>query len=289
MFVSSNPAVAFAAASPVVIQNPKLSLTYIQINPEVMTIPRSVSYNFENVVYFSKKFKWTGGAANNLQSDTVRFQCMPSMIYVLARIPMSNQTLGTTNTFLQLGQGGAAQNVQAGVSINIGNRTGLGASASVATWWRVAKRNGWSASYPEFLQAASCLAFSPVEDLGIDPSLDTLPMQSGSVNFQINAFFNDANVVSSTGAILANETEVELLIVAVYAGVATITTDQIMFNLGALSSNEVNATLASAGKEGQTYSSEHVQPTVQGMGLAAPGKHILGKMATKHQRSKLNL
>jgi len=281
MLVSANPA---SVISSVAIQNPRLSLTYIQINPEVMSIPRSVSYNFENIVYFSKTVAWTS-PNQQLQSDTIRLQAMPAMIYVLARQPMSAQTIGSTNTFLQLGQGGSAQNTPAGVAINIGNRTGLGASASDATWWRIAKRNGWSASYNEYLRASSCLCFSPVEDLGVDPSLDSLPMTTGSVNFQISAYFNDQNVQYASGAAYAGN--VELLIVAVYAGVATITTDQIMYNLGALSANEVNATLASAGKQGSTYSSEHVQPSIEGKGLAAPGKYVLSGMASKHQRSKL--
>jgi hypothetical protein len=283
MFVSANPNVAISS---VVISSPRLSLTYIQINPEVMSIPRSVSYNFENVVYFSKTQPWSAGNPNLLQSDSIRLQAMPSQMYVLARIPMASQTIANTNTFLQLGQGGSAQNGSAGVSINIGNRTGLGASASTATWWRIAKRNGWAGSYNEYLRSSSCICFSPVEDLGVDPSLDSLPMTSGSINFQINAYFNDKNVQYAGSAFAG---QVELLIVAVYAGVATITTDQIMFNLGALSNNEVNATLASAGKSGQTYSSEHVQPTIQGAGLASSGKYVLSGMASKHQRSKLSM
>jgi hypothetical protein len=281
MFVSNNPTVNLS----VEINNPRLSLTYIQINPEVMSIPRSVSYNFENVVYFSKTQTYTAG--QQLVSDSIRLQAMPSQMYVLARIPMASQTIANTNTFLQLGRGGASQNSSAGVSINIGNRTGLGASASTATWWRIAKRNGWAGSYNEYLRSSSCICFSPVEDLGVDPSLDSLPMTTGSINFQISAFFNDANVQYATGAAYAGQ--VELLIVAVYAGVATITTDQIMFNLGALSNNEVNATLASAGKSGQTYSSEHVMPTIQGAGLASAGKYVLSGMASKHQRSKLSM
>lgn len=287
IFVSANPAVTISSIQ---IADAHLSLAYIQINPEVMSIPRQVSYGFENIVYFTKLLSngsMAGSAIpayNTFQSDTVRLQAMPLMIYVALRNDINSRTPATPACFYQLGQ--LSGSAPAGVSINIGNRTGLGSSASPATWYRMAKKNGYSGSFNEWQTSGCVLMINPVEDLGVDPSLDSLPLQTGSVNFQIQANFNNSNLVYAGATTPA---QAELIIVVVYGGVATITTDQCMFNLGALSANEVNATLASAGKEGQTFSSEHVTPTILGQGLASSGKVVLGKMASKHQRSKLSM
>jgi hypothetical protein len=205
----------------------------------------------------------------------------------LARVPITSQGfgVGSSNTFLTFGRDNQSSAAQ--VSINIGNRTGLMSSATIQDVYRMAVRNGWQSSYNEFLQASSCLCFNPVEDLGVDPSLDTLPLQTGSVNLQIQYPVSGLNYQTATGQPYVGD--VELIMVVVYAGVATITTDQLMRNLGALSANEMNAVLAKSDQEGQKYSSEAVQPTIEGQGLASPHKYILGGMNQKHARSKLQL
>lgn len=282
MFESSNANAAFTVA----LANPHLLLEYIQINPEVSSIPRSVSYNYDDIVYFSKTFT-AQTLPQNLQTDTVRLQAMPSLVMCLARVPITSQGfgVGSSNTFLTFGRDNQSSAAQ--VSINIGNRTGLMSSATIQDVYRMAVRNGWQSSYNEFLQASSCLCFNPVEDLGVDPSLDTLPLQTGSVNLQIQYPVSGLNYQTATGQPYVGD--VELIMVVVYAGVATITTDQLMRNLGALSANEMNAVLAKSDQEGQKYSSEAVQPTIEGQGLASPHKYILGGMNQKHARSKLQL
>jgi len=281
LYYTANPA---GVAPTIAILSPKLLLTYIQVNPEIMTIPRAVNYNYENVVYFAKSSTQAltaGTVATTIQlsSDTVRFQCMPSMIYVFLRNQVSQRTPQQTQTFYQWGFP-QSQDQSAGLQINIGNRTGLLASASPQTLWRISKNNGFAGSFNEWQQGCGVFCLNPVSDLGIDPSLDTLPLETGSVNFQVSATWNNANLIYS-GDVAGGNAPVELMIVAVYAGVATITTDQCMFSLGSLSANEVSAVLS---KSGNMISSEHVQPTIQAEGLFSKGKHILGKMAGKHMR-----
>lgn len=281
LYYTANPN---AVAPTIAILSPKLLLTYIQVNPEIMTIPRAVNYNYENVVYFAKSsiqplVAGTAATTIQLSSDTVRFQCMPSMIYVFLRNQVAQRTPQQTQTFYQWGFP-QSQDQTAGLQINIGNRTGLLASASPQTLWRISKNNGFAGSFNEWQQGCGVFCLNPVSDLGIDPSLDTLPLETGSVNFQVSATWNNANLIYS-GAVGGVNASVELMIVAVYAGVATITTDQCMFSLGSLSANEVSAVLS---KSGNMISSEHVQPTIQAEGLFSKGKHILGKMASKHMR-----
>ena len=281
IFYTANPA---GVAPTIAITSAKLQLTYIQINPEIMTIPRAVNYNYENVVYFAKSYDQVitaGSVPTNfqLQSDTVRFQCMPSMIYVFCRNQVANRNSKQTQTFYQYGQGTSSGSAGAGLQINIGNRTGLLASASVQTLWRMSVANGYNGSFSEWQLSGGVLCLDPVKDLGIDPSLDTLPLETGSVNFQVSAYWNNQNQLYSIGTLGQNFTaHIELMIVAVYAGVATITTDQCMFSLGSLSQNEVKSVLS--GKSNM-ISSEHVEPTIAGGSLFAKGKHVLGRMAKK--------
>ena len=262
------------------ITDASLLLTYIQCNPNVMTIPRAVNYNYENVVYFAKT--QSAAAADTLllssiSSDTVRFQCMPSMIYIFLRNPVASRTSVQTQTFYQIGQVNNSSQT-AGLQINIGNRTGLLASASPQTLYRISRANGYNGSWNQWNSSGCVLCLNPVKDLGIDPSLDTLPLETGSVNFQVSGTWNASNL-RYAGA--PTDIAPELMIVAVYAGVATITTDQCMFNLGSLSVNEVNSILSNGSN---MISSEHVQPTIQAEGLFGKGKHILGKMAHKMMR-----
>jgi len=269
----------------ITISNAKLLLTYIQCNPEVMTIPRAVSYNYENVVYFAKTQTPLGAAFKTdlFQSDTVRFQCMPSMIYLFLRNSVSARVATQTQTFYQVGQG-SSSTASAGLAINIGNRTGLLASASPQTLFRISRSNGYNGNFDEWQNSGGVIMLNPVKDLGIDPSLDTLPLETGSVNFQYSCYFNNSNFAYSNSLPAGTVVPVpELMIVSVYAGIATITTDQCMFSLGSLSGNEINAVLSKAGKSGAMLSSENVEPTIQGKGLFAKGKHILGKMASSNR------
>jgi len=284
IYYTANPA---GVAPAITITSPRLLLTYIQCNPEIMSIPRAVNYNYESIVYFAKSstvLLGAGTAATTIQlsSDTVRFQCMPSMIYIFLRNQVAQRTPENTQTFYQYGFPQSTSQY-AGLQINIGNRTGLLASASPQTLWRISKNNGYAGSFNEWSQSGGVFCLNPVRDLGIDPSLDTLPLETGSVNFQVTGTWNNANLIySGVAPAEGYNANVELMIVAVYAGVATVTADQCMFSLGSLSANEVNAVLS--GKSAGMISSEHVQPTIQAEGLYSKGKHILGKMAHKMMR-----
>jgi hypothetical protein len=274
---SANPNMATTS---VTIPEARLDLQYIQTNPAVMKIPQSVNYNYENIVYFSKSQSALAGNAGfksaQMQSDTIRFQALPSMIYVIVREPVASRgdTLkNQTQTFYSVG--GDDPTTSAQISVSLGNRTGLMASASAQTWYREAKRLGFQGSWNEWNNGQCVLMIDPTSTLGIDPSLDSLVGETGSVNFQISGVFNNRALLNC--GITGNSPALEMLIVVVYSGVAKISTDQCMFNIGPLSANEINATLTQA----QPFSSEHIAPTIQGQGLASPGKLILGKMAHK--------
>jgi hypothetical protein len=293
-----NPASVVVQINPIV--PPQLELTYIQVDPAIVQIPRAVSYHYENVVYFPKSnagaLALSGDfATQTLVSDTIRLQTMPSLIYVFARLPLSqrvstNAGLGyagrIADAFLPIGDGSGKANV----SIQIGTRTGLMASATTKTLFRVSKANGYTGSWEDFSQGAgACLVIDPVKDLGVNIEAgDVVPGEaSGNVNFQIQMMINNANFLY-TGPTLAvrealgvppGDSAIELMIVCVYSGTATITPDGCLYNLGELSPAEVSHLVSKAPRDGTMVSSEMIRPTVQGAGLFSKFKSLLGKTA----------
>jgi len=285
---------------------PQLQLTYIQVDPAIVQIPRAVSYHYENVVYFPKTTGAlplsVGGGANTdipvttqLSSDTIRFQTMPSLIYVFARVPLSarvntsaavNYAGRLADSFLPIGDNSG----QANCSVQIGTRTGLLASASTKTLYRMAKRNGYNSSWEDWSQGSgSLLIIDPVADLGVNIEAgDVVPGEaSGNVNFQIQMMVNNSNYLYAGASqaareaqgVPAGQTALELMIVAVYSGTATITPDGCLYNLGELSPAEVSTLVRKAPRDGSMVSSEMIKPSIQGGSLLSKFKSILGQTA----------
>ena len=279
--------------SSITISNPRLQLQYVQISPDMVKIPAVIKYNYENVVFFQKTFAslMPSNALTTAQvfSDTVRFQTMPSLIYIAARknINDRNGQNSDTQCFFNIGNLPSAQaGSAAGVQCNIGNRTGLFNSASPQTLWKMSCKNGLNMSYEEWQQAGGLLIISPVNDFGLDPNLDAFPGEgSASTNFQVTMNINNANYISAGQTNGGAAVNVELMIWAVYSGSASISTDSMVTNLGELSHSEVMTLLMSAPKkpeEGQMLSSEEVKPTINGAGLFSP-KAIFGHIASAIQ------
>lgn len=278
-------------AAEVAISNPKLELTYIQVSPKIVEIPRLVSYPYESLNTFTKQtgtpMTIAGTTAvvtsQQLQSDTLRLISLPSRIYVFARPQFSaTRTAGTysyPDAFFSLGTGASLPNL----SITLGTRTGLMSSASSQTLYRMSKRNGYRGTFYDFLYGSgSLLVIDPVEDLGVNPETDVLPSEDGSVNFQVSCNFSNVNFVQAGLAgqtALANFTsQPEIVVVAVYAGVASITPENCVFNLGQLTDSEKQVLLNTAPNEGM-LSSEQVKPTIQGAGLFSKVKNVASSIA----------
>jgi hypothetical protein len=283
---SANPNMTAITSANIKIDSPKLYLTYLQVNPDVVKIPASVSYNYEQVVYFQKNLKFDINAITGLptapaqmQSDTLRLSACPSMVYVLVRDPIGSRTQLQTQQFYGLGQNPSSGTGPANISLTFGNRTGLLSSASNQTMYRMAVKNGYQGSFNEW-QRSGIYIINPVSDLGIDPSLDFLPLETGAENFQISVYANAFGLNACGLPAAADTTQKELLVVVVYAGAVSITPDMMFQSIGLLSHNEMNALVGESGKTGNMISSEHVKPTIQGAGLFSDAKHILGKMAS---------
>lgn len=299
----------------VVSPTPQLQLTYIQVDPAIVSIPQAVSYPYESVVYYPKTaatlaLSADAGAPNTgpiqLVSDTIRFQTMPSLILVYARQAMSSrlQPAGpqvncagrVADCFLSIGNDTSGNG---STSVQIGTRTGLMASASRKQLYRMARDNGYTGSWEDWdYGSGGLLLIDVVKDLGINiESGDVVPGEaSGNVNFQISMTVNTSNYryVAQTQAqrealgVPAGDTPIELMIVAVYSGVATIDPTGCLYSLGELSPAEVATLVKTAPKDGSMISSEAVKPTIQGGSLFSTVKSVLGKTARGIQAVQSN-
>jgi hypothetical protein len=213
-------------------------------------------------------------------SDTLRFSSMPELIYVFARPRIDQRTCAQADAFLSLGDPTSASGLMPNISVTLGNRSGLMSSASAKTIYQIAVRNGYQGTWNDWVYGSgSLIMLAPATDLGLDiQNGDILSGEAGSVNFTIQAQFSNANYVSAFGKTAATpltNLALELVVIPVYKGIATITPDNCVFNLGQLSEAEVSHLLHSA----DVISSEQVKPTIQGAGLFGRLKSVFGQVA----------
>jgi hypothetical protein len=254
-----------------------------------VSIPRLTTLPYENIVYFTKtQANQDLRTLNNFQyqSDTLRFTSLPEKIYIMARPQMQARAAASAITatswpdsFFSVGN---TTSGLAGIQVSLGNKTGQLASASTKTIYRMSKKNGYNGSFNEWL-LNSLIIIDPVCDLGIDVSAgDILPGETGSINFQINASFNNSNILFSGSTNTAwgvNNMPTEMSVIVVYAGTVSISGDSAVYNTGELSHHEVDALLRTAPKNGTMMSTETFRPTVQAGSLFSKFKSVLGTVA----------
>jgi len=276
-----------ACLTSVAIADARLEWEYIQIPTDLVTIPPVVSYPYENLIYFNKQFTGQDGSnnMNGINSDTIRFSAQPDLIAIYARQTLNTRDASTssrtarTDTFFGIGQWSSGSSL-AGVSINYGVKSGLLASASAKTLFRISKRNGWKGSWNDWCNGQAVLLLSPTLDLGLDLQAgDVLPMEAaGNQNFQCNMVFND-QPFQYAGRAAGEPYDLELMVCPVYRGVLNITPSSALFNLGELSHSEVQQALQTQPKDGRMVSDEVVKPTVQGGSLFGTLKSLVGTTA----------
>ena len=269
------------------IKDARLEWEYIQVPQDLVTIPPVVSYPYENVIYFNKQFNGELGGNNmsGINSDTIRFAAQPDLIAIYARQSMNGRDASTalkcarTDTFFGIGQWSSGSSL-AGISINYGVKSGLLASASAKTLFRISKRNGWKGSWNDWCNGQAVLLLSPTLDLGLDLQAgDVLPMEAAAnQNFQCNMVFND-QPFRYAGVAAGEPYDVELMVCPVYRGVLNITPSSALFNLGELSHSEVQQALQTQPKDGRMISDEVVKPSVQGGSLFGTLKSLVGTTA----------
>jgi hypothetical protein len=296
--IGGNQAVYGVAGLTVTIANPVLELTYFSVANSIVHIPRMYETDYTNLVVFPKSqdtMATNAAAQLVVNSDTLRFTSTPALIYIFLRPRLAYRDAAApagaclADFFFPLGQIPPAQ---AGLTfpnfnITFGNRSGLLSSMSTQQAFKMSCRNGFQGGWREWLNAGCVLIINPALDLGLDLSQgDTIPGSTGSVNFQYQATYNNANVLYANAIAGSNAATfggaailTELVIVVSYAGKTVITSDNCVFTTGFLSQAEIDALLREAPRDGSMVSDEVLKPSIQGAGLFSKVKSVLGHVA----------
>lgn len=255
----------------VVVSQPKLVLRFLQLDPNLVKIPRSYITNYENMNWFySSQTQAVANTVANVSytitSDTFRLTSVPKLIMFSLRPSMATRTQATPDCAMALDN-------LAPVSINFGNRSGLLANANSAELYRMAKQNGSNQSFYDWQKGAGAyVVLDPVKDFGLNPEVDGLPGESNSLNLQITAKFNNQNlftnqiVVDDAGVcpsfFSANSTW-QMIVMVIYSGQMTITPDQCIYSTQTLTAGEVKSLV-----DGKSpMSTEAINKTMDGKGL----------------------
>jgi hypothetical protein len=259
-----------------------LILQYVTANPMLVSIPKSVVYNYELVNYTTQSLGQISMQAlvnTSAVSQTVRFFSLPKKICFFIRLPISTRQ-GTgyaaqvvSNALVPEADAALAlQDLVGCVSISLGARNGLLANCSRSQIWQLCKEAGSTQTYDDFANGSGAwVVLDPITAFGIDTATDLLPGENGSLNFMVTVQYTNKNAgrtLGTTGGLTAtcgmsDAVVPELVIVPIYEGTMTITPDSAMYSVGVLTDGEVSSLMSS----GTTVNKEAIQNVIAGAGL----------------------
>ena len=283
----------YPAGITVQIRNPKLDLTYVTVQDNVVQVPSMYMTDYTNIVPFSRSSGQTisqNALVNTIaQTDTLRLTSTPDLIYFVRPQLTATRDLAAQGSqswsdfFFQLGTGGT-NGAPIGLNITFGNRTGLCSSMDLQTAYQLYRKNGGNQSWQHWLNAGCMLILAPNSDFGLSVSDgDVFPGMTGNVNFQLQVSFNNSNVLkanSLSGGSYAAPIPFETVTVICYSGICSLTPSSCVYSTGYLSEAEIATLLNTANPEdGSKFSSQQMQPTIQGRGLFGKAKSLLSHIA----------
>ncbi len=152
---------------------------------DISRLPKSVSYEYEEIQRFNTDFNAplaNGVAAVGSVSNNLILQSMPKKFYIFVPFTLSSRTALTPDCMAVINR----------ISVNINNRTGLFASATMQDLYDMSVRNGSNQTWLDFSQyAGSIIIIDPAADIGLGP--DLAPGTVGSVNFQVSVDYSNSN------------------------------------------------------------------------------------------------
>jgi hypothetical protein len=278
----------------VAVSDPYLVLEYVQVDPNLVSIPKSITYPYENIQYFPKDQSTfpadmqanvaTDALANSpyqATSDTIRLNSLPKRIGFYVRQKMNDRSVSTSDSALTL------QNAKGCVQINLGARSGLLAQASRDQVWRLSVQAGSNQTRDDFCFGSGSFTWiDPVIAFGVNAEGgDLLVGESGSLNLQIQANYTFQNVRASLNgaantSFLPTNAGYEMIICVIYDGQMIITPDMVIYNTGILTAGEIDQLV----KTGSSVSKEAITKEINGAGLYT-NKSVLHKGA--HSKKKV--
>lgn len=274
---------AYTDAVSIAIISPYLVLEYQQIDPNLVSIPKSVVYPYEGVTYFPnslEKINLKAGQSITASSQTVRFNSLPKRIGVWTRPLIVDRNSNQADACLTLNKDKGCFN------INLGARSGLLAQCSRDEMWRLSVQAGSNQTRDSFVfGAGSFVWIDPITAFGVNASAgDLLPGENGSLNFQCTAKYDTTNVWANLQGAAANsqltdQVAIEMMIIAIYEGQMIASPDMFAYNIGVLSPAEVSQLVDS----GSGVSKEAIKKEINGAGLYTD-KGVLHKAAHSKKR-----
>jgi hypothetical protein len=182
-------------------QNTRLLFNFLSTQPSDMIPSRIVTPYMDIPRYLSLSNNsapiaaWAGGFAapttSEITSQNIQLNQLPDLFIISVRIPMSQQTIKDSDSFLTINK----------ISINLNNQSGLLASATPQDLWRISTANGSTQSWTEFSgksyspraatgtgevipSTGSLLILSPPRDLSLPDYLSSSSI--GQFNLQCN-------------------------------------------------------------------------------------------------------
>jgi hypothetical protein len=275
--------VPYTNAAPVItISDPRLQLFYNTVDPNIVSIPRSVVYPYENINWFVQNpsvvdLQVYNSAQYNINSNTIRLLSCPKYIGFWFRQAINSRTTASFQADACL-----ALNTGLGcVSINYGAKNGLLSQCDRDSIYRFSRECGSNQTHEDFVGGSGSWAWcDPTKHFGLDS--ESLHVgEGGSVNLQINAQYTNQNCKASLQTTVANSTlsaaaSMEFVVVVIYEGQMIITPDMVNFSLSVLSPAEISTLM----NRGSIVSKEAVKMEGKGAGLYTD-KNVLSKGARR--------
>jgi len=275
--------VAYTNAAPVItISDPRLQLFYNTVDPNIVSIPRSIVYPYENINWFVQspvtvnlQAPVSGSLAVN--SNTIRLLSCPKYIGFWFRQAINSRTTASfqADSCLALNTGLGC------VSINYGAKNGLLSQSDRDSIYRFSRECGSNQTREDFVAGSGSWTWvDPTKHFGL--SADDLHVgEGGSVNLQINAQYTNQNCKASLQTTTAASTlptaaQMEFMVVVIYEGQMIVTPDMVNFSLAVLSPAEISTLM----NKGSIVSKEAVKMEGKGAGLYTD-KSVLSKGARR--------
>jgi len=126
--------------------------------PEGMTIPRTISYAYDDLSYYSNLHAVVpAGDSRQLTSNVLQFAYLPERVYVCVRKSQGNvlqditSQLTSTDTYFSITQ----------VNVNFNNVDGIQSATTQVDLYQQSERNGLSSSWVEFSGETTKLSNAP--------------------------------------------------------------------------------------------------------------------------------
>ena len=279
--------IPYTNTAPVItISDPRLQLFYNTVDPNVVSIPRSIVYPYENINWFVQNpvvvnLQAYNSAQYNINSNTIRLLSCPKYIGFWFRQAINSRTTASfqADSCLALNTGLGC------VSINYGAKNGLLSQSDRDSIYRFSRECGSNQTHEDFVGGSGSWTWvSPTLHFGLSEN-DTHVGEGGSVNLQINAQYTNQNCKASLQTTTAESTlptaaQMEFMVVVIYEGQMIITPDMVNFSLSVLTPAEISTLM----NRGNIVSKEAVKMEGKGAGLYTD-KSVLSKGARRRGMS----